>query len=699
MTHPHVVLLLHGIRTQGEWMNRVASILESQDNVSAAKQIRYEFFDIFRFLSPFSSHKNKPIERVARLIAEEKATNKNVKISIIAHSFGTYIIGKILLDNPRVHIHRLILCGSVLPDNFDWDRLKDDQLSRSTDDRNFRVINDCGLKDKWPVFAKLVSKDYGSSGRFGFGHTWVRDRYFSGGHSEFFSEEFVRKFWLPYIIEGEIIEGIIERLKEPWWLSALTIIRPPYILLMVFFLFLFLAPIEKSIECRKRDDVWLCVQHQFMPPAVLGPALLRASQGNGYIKLYWNLELESDALVKYWQLRSRETDTSTWSNWADLDVEFSDGYSAKLDKLAIGNEYHVQIRALNFGIAGVPSNLIIVRVVRKPTAPMLTATPTNEAIELSWQPGPNSGGIQRNWKYRLMEEGTDEWSTWRSIPSDSRRNSHTVWNLQNGVKYRVQLVESNELGEGETSEIHEVRPLEPPDPPNVHVIGRDEEALLTWSVGSPRTGQISELQFRYMEIKERSWSHWFTLPDVSGEAGYVIRGLSNGSTYMIEVRRVNDVGPGDASQQVEVRPLGRPRAPELMTVEREDGVILVWKEGPNGGVSVDEWQYRFAPASSKDWSEWRDLVDVGGESSYEIYGLERGQRYKFQLRAVNHIGVGAPSDVKISKIGESGSRKDVSLEVREDRQVEGERKFQLTHGRSYTCALEESGKVICWGVE
>ena len=39
----------------------------------------------------------------------------HAKLSIIAHSFGTYIIGQILKRGFDLHIHRLILCGSVLP--------------------------------------------------------------------------------------------------------------------------------------------------------------------------------------------------------------------------------------------------------------------------------------------------------------------------------------------------------------------------------------------------------------------------------------------------------------------------------------------------------------------------------------------------------------------------------------------------------
>ena len=221
----NAVSLIHGIRDHAEYAQRVASVLESDPHIRV-RPISYEYFDVVRFLLPFSSFRRKPVERITRLLRAELATRPDT-ISIIAHSFGTYIIAKILSNyEPGIIFHRLILCGSIIPDDFDWARHVH-QLSLYESGGWFG-INDCGMKDIWPVLAKSVTWGYGSSGRFGFGHPHVKDRFFDIGHSDFFKAEFVKDYWLPYLSNGTIVEGVLDRAPNSWWVSALTVVKLPY---------------------------------------------------------------------------------------------------------------------------------------------------------------------------------------------------------------------------------------------------------------------------------------------------------------------------------------------------------------------------------------------------------------------------------------------------------------------------------------
>ena len=155
-----VVLLIHGIRTQADWGPMVRSKLEVPDKIEVIP-IKYGYFDAFRFWFPFWT-RNKPIERVyteirvALQVARERGPH--AKLSIIAHSFGTYIIGQILKRGFDLHIHRLILCGSVLPQDFPWEQYQ------GRFDRE-KVINECGKTDIWPVLAQSLSSGYGAWAR------------------------------------------------------------------------------------------------------------------------------------------------------------------------------------------------------------------------------------------------------------------------------------------------------------------------------------------------------------------------------------------------------------------------------------------------------------------------------------------------------------------------------------------------------
>jgi hypothetical protein len=215
------VLLIHGIRTQADWGPMVRSRIEIPGEIEVIP-IKYGYFDAFRFWFPYWT-RTKPIERVYKQIRvalqKHKTTNPDAKLSIIAHSFGTYIIGQILRREFDLKIHRLILCGSVLPQNFPWEQYQ----GRFHNDK---VINECGKADIWPVLAQSASWGYGASGTHGFGAVLVKDRFHAGGHGQYFEPEFVETYWEPFIRRGiyKASDYEVTMPPTPWRLSVLGIL-------------------------------------------------------------------------------------------------------------------------------------------------------------------------------------------------------------------------------------------------------------------------------------------------------------------------------------------------------------------------------------------------------------------------------------------------------------------------------------------
>jgi len=224
-----IVLLIHGIRTQADWQEMVAKILE-EDTKIVVKPIRYGYFDALQFWLPFT--RSEPINYVENQIEIIKSLHPNAKLSIIVHSFGSYIIGKILERHYDLNIEKLILCGSVLETTYRWE----DALNR----RNIKedsVINECGKKDIWPVLAKATSWGYGVSGTHGFGNVIVKDRFHDATHGQYFQKEFVSKYWKPFIHDGEYKRTPFEtdRPTTPWWLSLLGILPIKLLMLVVLY--------------------------------------------------------------------------------------------------------------------------------------------------------------------------------------------------------------------------------------------------------------------------------------------------------------------------------------------------------------------------------------------------------------------------------------------------------------------------------
>lgn len=219
-----IIVLIHGIRTQAEWQNMVAAELTTP--TTEVWPLKYEFFDAFRFWLPFGSRR-RPVGDMLRELRRIKSENPEAMLSVIAHSFGTYVIGRILRDETDIRLHRLVLCGSVLPRRFRWDIVGDRIATH--------VVNDCGTWDAWPVLAQSSSFGYGASGTFGFGRYRVRDRFHNFKHSGFFDEQFVRTFWKPLFTDNALAPGENPTVRRYVW-SLLTVLQIKWLLAVLLLL-------------------------------------------------------------------------------------------------------------------------------------------------------------------------------------------------------------------------------------------------------------------------------------------------------------------------------------------------------------------------------------------------------------------------------------------------------------------------------
>jgi pimeloyl-ACP methyl ester carboxylesterase len=84
---------------------------------------------------------------------------------VIAHSFGTYLIGTALRKFPDVMVGRVVFFGSVLPRHYDWEKVLAEKSVP------FTVRNETGKRDcvvKLVGLVKCVARDMGDAGLKGF---------------------------------------------------------------------------------------------------------------------------------------------------------------------------------------------------------------------------------------------------------------------------------------------------------------------------------------------------------------------------------------------------------------------------------------------------------------------------------------------------------------------------------------------------
>lgn len=224
----NVLFGLHGIRTHAGWARTLYEV-----GADAAWQVRMDrwnfgYFSLFQFLMPWARHAKLQWFRSAYT---DEMENRNVLLdngevpSIVAHSFGTYILGNAMLKYDWLRFDKIILCGSILPTNFPWDKLIERGQVQS-------VRNEYGVRDIWSGLVRWCVAGTGSSGRDGF--TCVHDRLvqeeFEYAHSEYFDKGHMRAKWLPFLTKKltaiSTNEKPVQRPKgnRPWALYAIYLL-------------------------------------------------------------------------------------------------------------------------------------------------------------------------------------------------------------------------------------------------------------------------------------------------------------------------------------------------------------------------------------------------------------------------------------------------------------------------------------------
>jgi pimeloyl-ACP methyl ester carboxylesterase len=206
----HVIALIHGIRDPAHWAN-VINELESPG--VRIVQLRYGYVSALLFLCPLrlTGH------LIGHLIRDLRNLNdqfKDAKLSIIAHSFGTYVTLQALKNEPNLNFWKIVFCGSVADDFLNWAEYKyrvGDGIRPTMD----FVVNDCATGDVWPVIGAAFGWYYGKAGVLGFSETHVTNRFHraadgksAAGHSRCFETDFARKYWRAFLIDDQpLIKG------------------------------------------------------------------------------------------------------------------------------------------------------------------------------------------------------------------------------------------------------------------------------------------------------------------------------------------------------------------------------------------------------------------------------------------------------------------------------------------------------------
>ncbi len=198
----HVIVAVDGIQTFGQWQDRLRRLVTGVDSQAVFEIYKYGFFSVLAFIVPV--FRWLAVRQFRKKAAVLFANYPGARFSFVGHSFGTHILtyglrGMKPEELPEIDI--IILSGSVLRSQFDWDKFRKRVPAR-------RVLNYCGANNSVLVLSQAGVLFTGMAGRvgfYGFTGNFIVNRIFSGGHSHYFNpvgadpDSFMREHWLPVL--------------------------------------------------------------------------------------------------------------------------------------------------------------------------------------------------------------------------------------------------------------------------------------------------------------------------------------------------------------------------------------------------------------------------------------------------------------------------------------------------------------------
>lgn len=191
-----LVVSAHGVTTLGEWQEQVITPSFSGIDGLEHKPHKYGWFQVIKIFFPWS--RRKQVRKFTQLY-DSLCSDNPIRPSIIAHSFGTYIVTTALRRHTAMEFDRLILCGSIVSRDYPWHQLLGKKVTAV---RNELASEDCVVKlFRWRILRWLVP-GAGPSGVDGFENPppMVKNIPSSYTHSEhFLMLKYCNRYWRPFV--------------------------------------------------------------------------------------------------------------------------------------------------------------------------------------------------------------------------------------------------------------------------------------------------------------------------------------------------------------------------------------------------------------------------------------------------------------------------------------------------------------------
>lgn len=195
-----VLLSIHGVESDGKWQDEID---RSFQGIAGLAHDKYKYGRFPFYETAFAGPREAEIVAFAKKW-DEVYQETGEAPSVIAHSFGTYIVCRAMIQFPVVSFDRIILCGSILDCDFEWPEM-------IAGGRVQAVLNETAGDDsivakfRYAALRSLITGS-GPSGLDGFNRKtpMLEQRHYPNfRHSDaFVLRSHAERFWRPFIFDN-----------------------------------------------------------------------------------------------------------------------------------------------------------------------------------------------------------------------------------------------------------------------------------------------------------------------------------------------------------------------------------------------------------------------------------------------------------------------------------------------------------------
>ena len=283
-----------------------------------------------------------------------------------------------------------------------------------------------------------------------------------------------------------------------------------------------------------------------------------------------------------------------------------------------------------------------------PTAPTnLAASGANTTVNLSWSaPSSNGESSVTGYKvYRGTKSGLETYLT-----SVGTTTSYSDTPVTNGTTYYYEVSAVNGVGESAKSAEASATPATvtvPGAPTILAATGSNARVALSWSAPSNNGGSAIT---GYNVYEGTTAGGESTTPvngtTLIGATSYTVTGLTNGTTYYLEVSAVNGVGKSAKSAEASATPATMPGAPRSLTARQATsrGVTLSWAApASNGGATITGYSLNRSTVSGQETFDVTVTCTTSTCSYTDSVTISR-TTYYYNVAATNQVGTGPVSN-------------------------------------------------------